>query len=383
MRGARGWGIGGLLLVALLVVVFTVQRTPDSPEHSSNSDAVNGTSALRLYAAALGHPTDQVAGSFSPPARDGMMFVFTPTSGFSFEEASSTGSWVRQGGVLVYASETGDPELDNALRVQRIQGLVPADSVQAAGPVVQGVGQVTGGDYAMPFKTSANQVALLRSGPFVVAYMQRLGAGRVVVLSDPLELANGYLDKADNGRLAADVLGLVATDAPVAFDEYHHGVTATDLTPQAWILTPWGAAVLWLIVAVFFGLLLRGRRFGPLVSRQVEASRAEAEWAVAVGELLRRAGARAVTLGVLAAASERAVAANTGLAVQPRERFWQALWQRAPQVASELDSAERALYGSSASEKDLLQAAQRLHRIAYPVSELRARRKQQVNKETR
>jgi hypothetical protein len=151
-------------------------------------------------------------------------------------------------------------------------------------------------------------------------------------------------------------------------------VTASDLTPQAWLLTPWGAAILWLIVAVFFGLLLRGRRFGPLIPRRAEASRAEAEWAVAVGELLRRSGARAVTLGVLAAASERAVAAHTGLAVQPRERFWQALWQRAPEVAQELDSAERALYGSSASEKDLLQAAQRLHRIAYPVSELRRRR---------
>jgi hypothetical protein len=76
-----------------------------------------------------------------------------------------------------------------------------------------------------------------------------------------------------------------------------------------------------------------------------------------------------VTLGVLANASERAVAASTGLPVQPRERFWQALWQRAPEVAAELDAAERALYGSADSEKDLLQAAQRLHRIAYPVSE--------------
>ena len=375
MRNARGWAIGALLLIGVLVVVFTVQQAPDSPEHSSNSDAVNGTSALRLYAAALGHPTDQVAGSFSPPAADGMMFVFTPTSAFSSGEAAATASWVRQGGVLVYASESGDPELDNALGVRRLQGIVPANSVSAAGPVAEGVSQVTGADFAMPLQTSANQVAMLRSGRYVMAYVQRLGGGRVVVLADPLELANGYLDKTDNGRLAADMLGLVATGAPVVFDEYHHGVTATDLTPQAWILTPWGAAMVWLIVAVFFGLLLRGRRFGPLIPRQVEASRTEAEWAVAVGELLRRAGARSVTLGVLAAASERAVAANTGLPVQPRERFWQALWQRAPEVARELDSAERALYGSSASEKDLLQAAQRLHRIAYPVSELRGRRK--------
>jgi uncharacterized protein DUF4350 len=374
MRGARGWALGALLLIGLLAVVFTGQQNPDSPEHSSNSDAANGTSALRLFAAALGHPTDQVAGSFQPPSPDGMMFVFTPTSAYTYDEAATTLFWVRQGGVLVYASESGDPELDSALGVKRLQGFATATTVQAAGPVAEGVTQVKGGDLAVPFNTSPAQVPILRAGPYVVAYLERIESGSVVVLADPLELANGYLDKADNGRLAADLLGLVDGAAPVAFDEFHHGLTATDLTPHAWILTPWGAAMLWLIVAVFFGLLLRGRRFGPLIPRRVEASRAEAEWAVAVGELLRRAGARAVTLGVLAAASERAVAAHTGLAVQPRERFWQALWQRAPEVAQELDSAERALYGSSASEKDLLLAAQRLHRIAYPVSELRRRR---------
>jgi len=374
MRGVRSWALGALLLIGLLVVVFTAQQSSDSPEHSSTSDAANGTSALRLFAAALGHPTDQVAGSFQPPTSDGMMFVFTPTSAYTFDEAATTVSWVRQGGVLVYASESGDPELDSALGVQRLQGFVTSTTVQASGPVADGVTQVHGADLAMPLNTSPEQVAILRAGPYVVAYVQKIGSGTVVVLADPLELANGYLDKADNGRLAADILGLTGSAAPVAFDEFHHGITTADLTPQAWILTPWGAALLWLIVAVFFGLLLRGRRFGPLVPRRAEASRAEAEWAVAVGELLRRACARAVTLGVLAAASERAVAANTGLAVQPRERFWQALWQRAPEVAQELDSAERALYGSSASEKELLQAAQRLHRIAYPVSELRRSR---------
>jgi hypothetical protein len=377
VRGARTWAVGALLLIGVLLVVFTAQRNPDSPEHSSNSDAANGTSALRLFAASMGHPTDQIAGSFSPPASAGMMFVFTPTSPFTFDEAAGAVDWVRQGGTLIYASENGDAELDNALGVQRLSLFAPVTTVQASGPVADGVSQVSGGDYSIPFKTGPSQVAILRSGPYVIAYLERLGSGSVVVLADPLELANGYLDKADNGRLAADLLGLVDGGAPVAFDEFHHGVTAADLTPQAWLLTPWGAALLWLLVATFFGLLLRGRRFGPLMPRQVEASRAEAEWAVAVGELLRRAGARAVTLGVLAAAAERAVAGHTGLSVQPRERFWHALWQRAPEVAQELDSAERVLYGSSASEKDLLQAAQRLHRIAYPVSELHRRRNPQ------
>jgi len=121
-----------------------------------------------------------------------------------------------------------------------------------------------------------------------------------------------------------------------------------------------------MILAVFFGLLLRGRSFGPLIRREPEVARADAEWAVAVGELLRRSGGRAMTLGVLASATERAVAAQTGLPAQPRERFWSALHQRAPELADELATAEQSLYNASGGDAELLSAAQVLHRIAFP-----------------
>jgi hypothetical protein len=360
-------------LIALVAVVLYNQQNTPSSNHSSSSDAAGGTSALMLYASAVGHPTGQVAGSFAVPDPTGLMFVFTPTSPFSEEDAANTVTWVRGGGVLVYASETPDPELEKALGVTRQQLAVSGSAIQSSDPVLEGVGALQTGDFAQPFAIGPDQVRILTIGAFAVGYLQRIGAGTAIVLADPTALTNGALDKADDGRFAADLLGLVASDAPVVFDEYHHGVTLTDLTPQAWLLTPWGAALLWLLLAVFFGLLLRGRRFGPLQPRRSAAARADAEWAVAVGELLRRSGARSVTLGVLASASERAVAARTGLAVQPRERFWSALWQRAPDVAGELDAAERALWTSAGSEKDVLDAARRLHHIAYPVSEERRR----------
>jgi hypothetical protein len=104
---------------------------------------------------------------------------------------------------------------------------------------------------------------------------------------------------------------------------------------------------------------------------------------VAVGELLRRSGARAVTLGLLATASERAVAARTGLPLQPRERFWNALWIRAPEVAAELAEAEHALYGSAGGDAELLKAAQRLHDVAYPISPERRRLRPTESKEAR
>lgn len=373
MRNIRGWVAAGVIGLAVLAAVVVGQQKPDSPEHSTNSDAANGASAAMLYAQAMGHPASQITGSFDPPSSDGMMFVFTPTSPFTTDEANNAAAWVRAGGVLVYASEQGDPELENALGVRRVPTLVSGTEVGAGGPFIDGVSRVAGGSLAEPFRLASHQVGILRVGTLALGYIEQLGQGKVVALADPLELCNGYLDKADNGRFLADLLGLVPAGAPVAFDEYHHGLTASDVAPAAWILTPWGIALLWLILAIFFGLLLRGRRFGPLVPRPTEASRADAEWAVAVGELLRRSGARAVTLGVLARASERAVATQTGLPVEPRERFWQSLWQRAPDVAARLDSAERALYGSEKSERDLLAAAQRLHAIAYPASEDKAR----------
>src|SRR5712664_964743 len=351
MKNLRGWVIAFVLALLIGGVAYLGQPKQDSPEHSSNSDAANGTSAARLFASAIGHPTSEIEGSFTMPSARGLIFVFTPTSPFSSDDANQTASWVRLGGVLVYASEKGDPELDRALAVTRINGFV-SGTTEIANPVLDGVTTVSGGDTAMPFDASSVQVPILRSRDgFPLGYLQKVGSGTVVVLADPLLLCNGYLDKTDNARLLSDLLGLVDGVAAVGFDEYHHGLILTDFAPQPWVTTPWGAAILWFLVAVFAGLLLRGRRFGPVIPRPVEAARADAEWAVAVGELLRRSGARALTLGMLATASERAVAVRTGLPAQPRDRFWNALYARAPELAGELAEAERALYGSAGSEE--------------------------------
>ena len=369
MRGARGWVIAGILSVLVAAAAYFGQPPKDSPEHSSNSDAANGTSAALLFAQAMGHPTNQIVDNFTiPDPHGGMMFVFSPTSPYTPEEANRTLQWVRSGGVLVYASEQGDSELDRAFGVTRLTNLV-GGGTQTANPVLDGVARVSGGDSVLPLDPAASQVAILRmSGNLVAGYFQRLGAGTVVVLADPLVLCNGYLAKVDNGRLLSDLLGIADTSASVAFDEYHHGLIISDFAPQAWVATPWGAGLLWLLIVVFIGLILRGRSFGPLIPRPTEVARADVEWAVAVGQLLRRSSARAVTLGLLASATERAVAARTGLPLQPRERFWNALWVRVPGVAAELADAENALYRSAASEPELLLAAQRLHQIAHPVS---------------
>ncbi|HXM72931.1 MAG TPA: DUF4350 domain-containing protein [Candidatus Dormibacteraeota bacterium] len=372
MKGTRGWVIAAAVSVAIAAAAYLVQPHQDSPEHSSNSDAANGASAARLFAQSMGHPTDQIAGSFSLPAIDGFMFVLSPTSPFTGDEAERVLLWVRSGGTLIYASEQGDPQLDRVLGVTRF-GYGTVIDHEVANEVVPGVGKVAGGALVTPLNASAEQVPFLRTpNGLVVGYLGRVAAGSVVVLADPLVICNGYLEKSDNGRMLADLLGLAGPTAPVWFDEYHHGLILSDFSPQAWLLTPWGAGLLWLLVAVFVGLVLRGRSFGPLIPRPTEVARTDVEWAVAVGQLLRRSSARSVTLGVLASATERAVAVRIGLPVQPRERFWNALWVRAPEIAADLADVENSLHASGSSEPDLLRTAQRLHRIAHPAPRVKS-----------
>ena len=90
-----------------------------------------------------------------------------------------------------------------------------------------------------------------------------------------------------------------------------------------------------------------------------------AEYAAAVGTLLRRAGARAETLELLTDSTRRALAVRVGLPQgSPRETLERVLAQRAPELGGELSAA--AASGGPATDRSLFEAARRLHRVAYP-----------------
>ena len=128
MKG-RGWLALGA--VALLVVVLVMLRGSGgsqsrSPEHASTSDAFDGSSALRAFADGLGHLSGSVEGDFSLPSSSGLLFVFTPTDGFSADEVQKLNSWMISGGVVIYAAEEGDPQLDIQFGLHRSPAGVPA-----------------------------------------------------------------------------------------------------------------------------------------------------------------------------------------------------------------------------------------------------------------
>jgi hypothetical protein len=359
------WAAIALVVAIAVALGLRGSSSGDSPEHRTNSDAANGTSALPQVAAALGRHTSTLQDSFELSAGLDELFVFRPTRGFSADDAQRLSSWVRSGGVLVYAAEEGDFALDYRLGVRR-QGLPVGGDVTGAGPMLAGVSHVSGGDAVRPLLLDPGAAGLLRGADgAVVGYEELLGRGRVVVLADPLPLCNGYLERADNGRLAADLISLAPSGGQVGFDEYHHFQPGAALdSPLTGLLsTSWGAGISWAVVVVFAGLLLRGRAFGPRVELSRPRDRSSAEHVAAVGRLLARSRATGMTGQLLAAATRRTLAARHGLL--GAESLEAALAGRAPEEAAELAAAEAELRTNRA-ETGLVRAAHRLHRLADP-----------------
>src|SRR3984893_1431494 len=260
----RRWILFGTVIALIAIVVL--QRgtaTGDSPEHSSASDAGNGTSALRLYAEALGYGTGSVEGDYNLPSSPALMFIFRPTTGFSSAEAQQVDTWLRAGNVVVYATDVRDPDLDTQFSLNLLNGSVDV-AAHAAPPIFAGVSTLSGASSAVAFKPSASQVPLLRNATGdALALRTAVGSGQLIALSDPLVLGSAYLRLADNGRFAADLIALTPNAWRVLFDEFHHGQIAGSVpTATAWVLTPWGAALALAVLVIMAGVALRGRAFG-------------------------------------------------------------------------------------------------------------------------
>jgi hypothetical protein len=364
MKGRSGWLVlAAVFAVASALILAQSGSNQDSPEHSSSSDGPNGTSALSQYAAALGHPVRNLDFSFGLPDPPATLFVFNP-SAFSAAETSTLDSWVRAGGTLIYADDGLDTRLALAFDLHRTNP-VPAEGT-AATPALPGVSRVTDDSVTEPYRATADQAVLIRyAAGGALALEEKLGQGRVIALAAPELLCNGWLEVADNGRLAADLISM--TPGSVAFDEFHHG--AAGAGGGDWTTQPLGYGLGWAALAIFAGLLLRGRAFGPRLLPGRSGGRSAAEYAVAVGHLLRQAGGRALVLRVVTDATRRSLAARLGLGRDlPLARLDEVLARRAPDVAEQYRDAAAEASAVGDSEPALLAAARRLHDLAYPMA---------------
>jgi len=367
----RRWILFGAVVVLIaMVVLLRGTAGGDSPEHGSASDAGNGTSALRFYAESLGHQSGSIEGDYNLPLTPALLFIFSPTTGFSNAQSQQLTNWLSSGNVVVYAAEEGDPDLDTQFGLHRSSAGVDA-AAHAAAPIFGGVTTLSGASSAAALTPSASQVPLLRNvHGDVLALRTAVGSGQLIALTDPLVLCNGYLRLADNGRFAADLIALAPNGGQVLFDEFHHGEIAGNVPPETgWMLTPWGAALVLAVIIIFAGLAMRGRAFGPPIPLHRRADRSSAEYAAAVGSLLHRTGARRVTLETLLSATRRTVAERVGVGSStPSGQLLDTIAQRSPAAAAELSRAQAGLPAALTSEAAVLEMARRLHELAYPMS---------------
>ena len=220
MKGKRGWLVlGAIFAVASALILAQTGNGQDSPEHRSSSDGPNGTSALSQYAAALGHPVRSVDFGFILPDPPATLFVFNP-SPYSAAETRTLDGWVRAGGTLIYADDALDTRLALAFNLHR-GNPVPGDGTVDSGPPRREPCRRRLPRRAVSRRPTRPSSSATRREARRLPSRRSWARAGVIALGAPEMICNGWLEKADNGLLAAGLISM--TPGPVAFDEFHHG----------------------------------------------------------------------------------------------------------------------------------------------------------------
>lgn len=141
---------------------------------------------------------------------------------------------------------------------------------------------------------AATYLADAAGRPVAVGWAE--GSGRVVFFTAPEWLANGWIARDDNLRLA---LNLLTGPGRTAFAEWHHGFRDPAWAGGGHPLAPWWPAAAQAALAVLLVLAWRAGRFGSPVPLPPQPPRYTAESAVAMGNLYRQARQRGAVTAAL------------------------------------------------------------------------------------
>jgi hypothetical protein len=264
---ARGRLIAlGVALVVLLVglrVLGELTRDDQRAQGPAGSSYAYGRFGLSAYAALLERSGHQVVRLRDRP-RDldldpRLTVVLLYPDVVTRDDAAALARFVRHGGRLVAADEqpsswlravVPDPPAWAAGALGVTRALVPLPETAGVHTVAPGV---TG-----RFTSSGAAVPAIGDASAAIASVERVAAGRAVLLADGSPLMNGRLAKRDDAAFALDIAG---AGRPVAFVESVHGYGRA----SGWGALPGrfrGALVL-LGAAGAALVLARGRRLGP------------------------------------------------------------------------------------------------------------------------
>lgn len=283
---------------------YTTARQAEAertPAYSTHSTAANGTAALYAWFEELGYRVERIEnGPFRVAEDAGLLFVLMPAYPYNEIETRLLQTWVEELGhtlVLVTDSWHGT----NLAQAFDVQARPLVDVAQVLTPTVPLLISPPPG----PIQTVTRYglvpdrddfVAHLQTDEAPVLISMRPGQGRLILSTSPTPFTNAGLRDPGSARLAHNLLAGLEPGALIQFDEVHHGYTARDVDNAllAWLYrSPWGWALLYMLVVVLGWILLQGWRFGqpvPLPERM--SRRPQSEYVTSMAGLFRRAGRR-------------------------------------------------------------------------------------------
>jgi len=237
--------------------------------------------------------------------------------------------------------------------VRTTYGAVPI----IASPYVSGVDRIVGEGTTRIVHTAFPAVVPIvadSSGAILATY--GLGRGHIVVLIDPTIFANRLLDRADNARFAANVLG-AGPNTTVAFDEFVHGYGRTE---SAWLVlpSPLRIAILIATAACLVALLGSAIRFVPAAAAPVVRDPNSAAYLASLAILLRRGRAATRARADLIDATFASIARAFGLPAHTDPNTLAALAQAQAGAPGRIRELAALRARSSVDEAHLLHAAQ-------------------------
>ena len=297
-----------LLLAAILVVMAILQSRPQTVEPYDPGDTSStGLRALVLWLEALGHPITISVPRSGLPSGPGLLWIHPAaqlnSDAYSEADVALTYEYVRRGGTLVLVgpadSYTPLAQRFGVEQIQDLSGIIA--NVRQVQPLLPDLPATLESVYttrALSFGNERAVIPLLAhvNGDPVVA-IQLIGDGVVWHLAEDFALTNLNLRNEQIAMLLPAILRTVPANAPVIFSTHHlvryhpsENELATISTLQDWLYTtPFGQALLVIMLVLFVFLLLQGRRLGPpLPALTATRAREAAEYVTALAGLQRR-----------------------------------------------------------------------------------------------
>lgn len=306
-RGDSWLAIGLLLVLITITIVAAVHQASDEAPIplSPSSTSPDGARALWLWLGELGYAvSDELFLTFRLPEEASICLMLEPSTIVTDEEWEALDDWVESGGLLILAGDglgMGIALRHYGFQLNELGDFAPVgnQSPLLRSPPVEGPLTWQTSTSLEPRTGDFVTLLAVEARPVVVTFTR--GTGRVILSASAYPFSNAGLKESGNPALALNLVASASRGGSVWFDEWHHGLRASQLEvtgPGNWLrYTPAGRSVVYTALMAFLFLVLQGQRFGPPVPvSKATHRRAPLEYITALANLSRRAGHRQAVL---------------------------------------------------------------------------------------